>query len=468
MLGTSRLLAAAAALCAAAFIAFAGAPGNLPVQDDKDRGRSYDYFDELLPKAKASADEAAAKEVRDALTNGKSPWRTMAAIEAIRQAEVDQSGTGKVFLTDLLALLGEEHKKLHDKNEILTVNLLVAIGTLVEKDAAEVPDVVRALVAWHKWSKNDVVRLRHLAERVLSKLTGEDCTLKDETLAFWDWWLRNKSMKQANPGAEKPPEKKSKTAPIIYTEPMVGTRVVFVIDVSDSMKWPIAKDDVSKLKAKAPHLPWDDEDSPTPLWLATEELAYSIDKLKPDAVAGGGRGTRQQRNNPEMRHFAIVTYSKEIKLLTEGWVEATSANCKKWSNNARDLEPESLTNIHGGLLQAFGLSEKRAMTESSELDRDCVLTGAHTIVFLTDGYATWSNDSTSQNQPDQWGRENKVGDGKFVKADELIKLAVYMNRFRKVTINTVGIANHDKELMKAFARNSGGSYVDWECKIDWK
>ncbi|MBX3458903.1 MAG: VWA domain-containing protein [Planctomycetes bacterium] len=466
MLCTYRTIAAAIALSIAIGWASAGAPGNLPVQAD-DRGRSYDYFDKLLPQARNSADEAAAKEVRDALNNGKSPWLTMAAIEAIRQAEVDQPGTGEVFLPDLLALLDEKQKKLHDKNEIVTVNLFVALGVLLDKESEQVPDVVRALVNWHKWSKNDVVRLRHLAERVLGKLTGEDCTLKDETLAFWDWWLRNKAMKQAVPEGEKQPEKKSKTAPIIYTEPMVGTRVVFVIDVSDSMKWPIAADDVPKLKAKAPHLPWDKESAPTALWLATQELAYSIEKLKPDTAAGG-KGTRQQRNNPEMRHFAIVTYSKEVKLLTDGWVEATDQNCKKWANNARDLAPESLTNIHGGLMQAFGLSEKRAMTSSPELDRDCVLTGAHTIVFLTDGYATWSDDSTSQNQPDQWGRANQVGDGKFVKAEELVKLAIYLNRFRKVTINTVGIGNHDKELMKAFARNGGGSYVDWECKIDWK
>jgi hypothetical protein len=35
-------------------------------------------------------------------------------------------------------------------------------------------------------------------------------------------------------------------------------------------------------------------------------------------------------------------------------------------------------------------------------------------------------------------------------------------------INTVGIGIHDKELMKGFAKQSGGAYTDWYCKIDWK
>lgn len=465
----SLLSAVAALLCTVAVVSFsAQAPrgANPHAINDVDRGRAFDHFDRLLPLALDSASEAAAKQVRDALTEGKSPWLTIAAVEAVRQAEVDKPGTGKVFLPEVLALMGEKHAKLHEE-EIVLVNVMACLGTLVKADDKDnVTAVVQALVDWQKRTKNEIVRLRHMAERVLFALTAEDCTLREDTVAFWEWWLKNQAAKveEKDPKA---PEKKSKTAPVVFREPIVGTRIVFVIDVSDSMKWKIDPEDVPKLKAKAPHLPWDKEREPTALWLATQELAHSITQLKPeDPKKGGGKGTKRPKNDPELRYFAIVTYSKDVKLVTDGWVEASEKNCRVWSDHARDLETETLTNIHGGLMQAFGLSAARTNTSSPELDRDCVLTGAHTIVFLTDGYPTWSEDSTDMSGTNEF--KHAVGNGEFVKRDKLIELAVRTNRFRKVMINTVGIGNHDKALMKAFAKNAGGAYSDWFCNILWK
>ncbi len=458
------LSAVAALMCTvASFSAQAPRDVNPHAINDVDRGRAYDHFERLLPLALDSANEAAAKEVRGALTDGKSPWITIAAVEAVRQAEVDKPGSGRIFLPDVMALMGEKHAKLHEE-EIVPVNVMACLGVLVKaEDKDNVTAVVQALVDWQKRTKNEIVRLRHMAERVLSTLTGEDCTLREDTVAFWEWWLKNQAAKVA----EKAPEKKSKTAPVVFREPIVGTRIVFVIDVSDSMKWKIDADDIPKLKAKAPHLPWDKEREPTALWLATQELAHSITQLKPDdPKKGGGKGTRRPKNDPELRYFAIVTYSKDIKLVTDGWVEASEKNCRVWSDHARDLETETLTNIHGGLMQAFGLSAARTNTSSPELDRDCVLTGAHTIVFLTDGYPTWSEDSSDMSGTNEF--KHAVGNGEHVKREKLIELAVRTNRFRKVMINTVGIGNHDKELMKAFAKNAGGAYTDWFCNILWK
>jgi len=87
-----------------------------------------------------------------------------------------------------------------------------------------------------------------MVERVLMDLCDEDCAFNADTLTFWEWWVRQKENKQDPKEGDKPPEKKSKTAPIIFKEPMVGTHVVFVIDVSDSMKWPIKDEDIEKIK----------------------------------------------------------------------------------------------------------------------------------------------------------------------------------------------------------------------------
>ena len=465
------------ALLAAAFVLalVATAPDSKAQRADADRNAAYDNFDKYLAKVVATDDEKAAEEVTKALTerNAKQFWALVAAVEAVRQGEIDSPGAGKRFLPLILNLLKDEKdlKKLHE-NEILTVNVFACLSALTSKEDDHMLDVVTALWEWQKWSKNKVVRLRDMADRTLLKLTGEDCTLKDETLSFWEWWMRNhKAKRDHGEDNERPPEKQSKTAPIIFKEPMIGTRVVFVIDVSDSMKWPIRESDIPKIKAKAPHLPWDKERSPTPMWVAIEELAHSINQLRPQPKPdskGKSKGTMVKKDDPEMRHFAVVTYSSEVKMLTPGWVVADNSNCDSWMKDVRGLETEHLTNIHGGLLQAFKLSEKSKDTANFELDAECVLTGAHTIVFLTDGFPTWSNDSESQSQPDEWDRPNMVGDGKYAKRDALIELAIYVNRFRKVLINTVGIGNHDKKLMAAFAKNSGGSYQDWFCEVDWK
>lgn len=314
--------------------------------------------------------------------------------------------------------------------------------------------------------ENQVVRLRHMAERVLTDLSGEDCTLTDDTISFWEWWVRNKGAAQP----DRAPEKRSKTAPVVFKEPIVGTRLVFVIDISDSMKHPINQDDLAKLKKKADHLPWNKmPDPPSPLDVAKAELKHSIDMLRPDPAANGKekkKGTKSVKDDPEARSFAIITYSKEVSMFTDGWVEATDKNCDNWKDRVDELELQSTTNIHGALLKAFKFNGSKKESDSPELDRECILNGAHTIVFLTDGYPTWSDDSDSTSEKDEFG--NPVGNGEYVKRDKLLELAAHLNRFRKVIINTVGIGIHDAKLMKGLATQSGGAYTDWYCKIDWK
>jgi hypothetical protein len=433
---------------------------------------AFEEFDRLLPMVK-SGDDKDAQEVTEALEKGKSPFMVMAAVEAVRQADVDKPGSGKPYLPKVLALMGEDFKKLH-KEEIFTVNVLACIGRLAKGDDDAAIQVVKTLLAWQRWSENQVVRLRNMAERALLDVTGEDCAFSADTLTFWEWWVRAKETKQDPKNADKPPEKRSKTAPVIFKEPMVGTRVVFVIDVSDSMKWPIDGDDLKKLKEKAPDLNWASmPDNPSPMDVAKAELVRSIDKLRPTPKPGKHKKKKHHtrtnsKDDPEARTFAIITYSTEAKMMSKGWVNATDSNCDDWMGRVDELETENLTNIHGALLKSYGLSDKGVKTDDIELDRECVLSGAHTIVFLTDGYPTWSEDSESQNQPDRWKRENQVGDGEYVKDDKLIELLKNLNRFRKVVVNTVGIGNHDKDLMKAFAKETSGAYTDWFCKVVYK
>jgi hypothetical protein len=467
---TTLLLVAAAVLVATSVISDARARDNRPVPVKDDRNEAFKHFERLLPLV-VDGPDGGASEVREALAKSKSEWLTIAALEAVRQGEVDKRDSGKVFLPEVLGLLGKDARKLHEE-VLVPVNVIACLGELARNDDEATLKVVRALIDWHKWSENKVVRLRHMAERILLDLTGEDVAFYEETIPYWEWWVRQKELKASTDEADKPPEKKSKTAPIIFKEPMVGTHVVFVIDVSDSMKWPIKEKDIPKIKKAAAHLNWDEmPDPPTPMALAKAELVYSLDKLRPDKDDNGKKkkGSKGSKKDPEMRQFAIITYSTEVDSFTGGWIEATDKNCNTWMSKVEELETESMTNIHEALIEAFQLndSKKKPAEHNIPTDKDCVLTGAHTIVFLTDGYPTWSRDSTAQTGTDQWGRENQIGNGEYVKREKLIELERFFNRFRKVVINTVGIGNHDKDLMKAFAENTGGGYTDWFCEVDW-
>ena len=157
-------------------------------------------------------------------------------------------------------------------------------------------------------------------------------------------------------------------------------------------------------------------------------------------------------------YFAVITYSKKVQFRTTGWVEATEWAKKEWAAEARKLKPENTTNIHGALTRAFKVNEKGNEAAHPAVDKNCMLSGAHTVVFLTDGWPSWSDDSDGIVTHKLRGR---IGDGRFVKTPEIIADIKRLNIFRKVVINTVGIGNHDKSLLRALATDSGGHYTDW-------
>lgn len=428
------------------------------INSDANNILAIDQYELIFALASNMESKAAEDQLRATLVESTSPWATMAMVRAIRRAEKEYPGAGIRYLNEIMGLMDPSRAKLHEL-ELLTVNVIACLNAMTRKGDDHAIDVVRALVRWQQWSQNTVVRLRDMADRLLYKISEEDCTLNNTTVSFWEWWIANQT---ANQVAEQP-TKQSRTAPVVFKEPIIGTRVVFVIDVSDSMKWPIAQEDREMMREKVPHLDWSKID--TAMDLAVEELAYSLDKLRPAPSADVPRGTRPRKEEPEERRkFAIITYSRETTNFTEGWVEATNSNLDSWIKAVRGLSTESTTNIHAALLDSFGLSDKAGRPQNPEIDRNCVLSGAHTIVFLTDGYPTWSEDSEAQTAEDAWG--NPVGDGDHVKRDNLLALARRLNVFRNVLINTVGIGLHDEKLMADLAKDAGGAYTNWRCKID--
>jgi hypothetical protein len=154
------------------------------------------------------------------------------------------------------------------------------------------------------------------------------------------------------------------------------------------------------------------------------------------------------------------------------FIKATDANKRSFIKKVEDLKFLELTNIHGALNRAYCINMRNSLDPSKvnksqtnpAWDPECLKSGATTIFFLTDGFPTFSDDTS--NQPP---RRIPAGapqpppfraDGRMVQPVNIVQDIRRLNTFRKVVINTVGIGPHHGPLMDALAKMSGGEYVD--------
>lgn len=438
----------------------------LALKSDKDPVLALDQYDFFLALAGMKDSPPADKALRAAIADAKNAFIKVAAIEAVRQAGAKQ------FANDVAAVLAETNEEWHKKWLIVPINVFACLEVLVEpEDTKAAIAVVKAVIEWQERTTCNDERVRFFGGKMLAHVTGEEADIA--STFYWKWWVAQMETVGNVANANKPDGKRSKTAatpPVFDTQP-VGKRFVFVIDVSDSMKLPLKitleeiekrrkergpvsgkrkKDKGGDAEEKEPEdsnplrkLPW--KDIATKMDLAREELARAVKEFAGD------------------RWFAIIVYSTEHKLFTEGWVKATQDNCNKWSRKVNDeLQTENMTNIHGGLMRALRMNSKGdSNTEHPSVDPDCVINGADCIVFLTDGWASWDDQSQTRTKDKRNNVDNSVGDGPFIYGEDIWPDILRHNIFRKVIINTVGIGNHDKDLMKNLANRTGGVYVDW-------
>ncbi|MCB9894720.1 MAG: VWA domain-containing protein [Planctomycetes bacterium] len=399
------------------------------VKSEEDHQLAHHQCDLFTALARNRKSDLPEKSLRKMLDDQRmKPWATLALVEAIRAADVADAGTGRRFIAEVRALLDKKQAR-RLAFEIVTVNVLACLKQLTPKDSpAERNATVKAVVEWQAWSHNTQPRLQDMADRVLHHLTGETCTLNDETLKFWRWWLAN------SPDQPDKPKQQARGTATLFDQPALGDHIVFVIDVSDSMKYDVTDEGRAAIRKKSEHLDWDKIKSK--LDLARQELIYSINQLNPGSDAPDARRPR----------FAIIAYSDRIYGCTNGWLVADDAGCKEGVEAAEKLEIKFTTNIHDGLARAFAIHDGGNKADHPDTTEECVLTGAHTIVFLTDGFATANEDK------------------KLLEPENIRASIRRLNRFRKVVINTVGIGNHDDKLMPDLSDDSGGKYTDWTFK----
>jgi hypothetical protein len=375
----------------------------------------------------ASGDEC----VKAALSH-KAVYIRVAAFEALGEA-------GRLdFDAWLIEFLNAFKKDPVEREVVVMLAALMAAPKLVNKEAPENASrngLMAACVTVMALSTHD--KIKYFASQALAQLSGEKAYLNVE---FWRQWLKE------NGAGNVPKPEEKRTGVRFFEAEAAGKRMVFCIDVSGSMDFPLKNGNGGKgpvTRGKAEKDGPDYSGCKTRLDLAKTELIWTLAHLTDDYW------------------FNIVTYSKEHQLIeknTPGFVKANKDNKLKFSNLVRQLKAVGGTNIHGGLLDSFRVIEKGMAEENPAHDAKALEKGADTIFFLTDGHPSWSDDS--EGKPMVTRDNQAYGTGDMVDPANITKWFLLTNRFRKVIVNTVGIGDHAKELLQELAKASFGVYID--------
>lgn len=426
---------------------------------------AYWTFCGLAKMQNATADAILTKAARD--SKSKEIYLKSAAIEALGYA-------GRSDLCPLLVDTIKQYEPDWDKkNQILTLTCVYNAPKLCKGGDTEVRNqLVLALAnVLEKTDAKKDDRIQYFVAKALAEITGED-TYTDP--AFWRWWVQmgGKKVEKQHDG----PTVAGRDVPKFFKASAVGKRVIFVIDISGSMQHPVNLPPEMK---KPPAPPEKKKDAPVTGKGSTggkpgedgkkEEKKVEIPPPDYSKVVSKLDLAKVElihclRYLPEDYKFNIVVYHTDHNLLdqsTKNLIPATQANKDRFIKRVEALNWAALTNIHGGLMRGFCVNEKGMLDmkvkENGAWDPECILSGATTMFFLTDGSPTISDDTTNHNEA---GITTPLGNGRMVKGANIILDIKRMNTFRKMVINTVGIGPHDNRLMQALAEMSGGEYVD--------
>ena len=185
---------------------------------------------------------------------------------------------------------------------------------------------------------------------------------RDNRRAWLDWYSKERDTerfqqwvalqaKQRKIDWERKLEKRYEALPRFYGVPTVGRRIVFVIDVSGSMSEPLETfGAVSKIS------------------MARRELVATLRAL------------------PERTRFNLVKFNPIVRVWSEEFQKATSANKETAANFIHGLEASGGTNLFGGVTKALGvakLGERMIASSRSVPDQIIILTDGRPTLGLT-------------------------------------------------------------------------------------
>jgi hypothetical protein len=296
---------------------------------------------------------------------------TALADQAIRKA-----------LPPILALAGHSDEEVREA-------VAVAIGYLGDITCME---AMRALIKDESWTVRSAVinaaarlkikpvvsmlierlpeeegRLRKDLRDSLVKLTGEDFGMDPDLWA--SWWNANKADYGVTEKIEMVVHKDDYATWTEYCGIKIySTRVLFLVDISESMGKPVASTKNNKVTRMGKEgTKGRKYTATTKLGVVQEELTYVIKDLADNV------------------YFNILTYSTEVEKWKPGPVKASHANKKNALRFIKRLRPtpNGATNIHGVLMEALGATGKSTAAAAKVRDK------VDTIFLLADGEPTY-------------------------------------------------------------------------------
>jgi len=255
-----------------------------------------------------------------------------------------------------------------------------------------------------------------------------------------------------------------------------GQRLVYVIDLSDSMLIPLAAAEKESLQKPvtpeggapaapkpADDLPWDK--IATRFDAARECLKASLlhlDKGQRYCVVVFGDKAELLESTPRLLPATPTAVKATIRELDQLELRST----KKTSQNPHG-ELRGATNLHGGLRKAFQVGPKGLVEADEHVDSKLLEDGCDAIFLLSDGVPSW-DDFEGTEAPDEEDEpanpESKVDtqrtptmtyDGPYgqyhVTGDYLVQDVRRMNLLRNVEIHAVAVGEADDVLLSRIA-----------------
>jgi hypothetical protein len=304
-----------------------------------------------------------------------------------------------------------------------TVQLLAVQLVAERKTPKGVPHLINAL---DKASP----RVQEAIGKALRELTGQNFEPYADVWA--KWWADHKDEYQSNEAVKAGKPREPLPDVKFYGLPLKSDRILFIIDISGSMKELTKNDGPTPSDPKKPPVtPKEGEKPPPPppeevlsgpkIDVAKHELKKAIQKLPKEA-----------RFNIIAFNHTVLQWKKEMLQATD----ETKEEAYKW---IRQWNPSGSTYIDGALRTGFQLAGLGAV------DKAYPEVVVDTMVLLSDGAPTTNSLSKPENQD----------------PNEILAHVREWNKYRRVVIHTIGVDIVESiEFMKKLAEENGGTYVD--------
>ena len=259
--------------------------------------------------------------------------------------------------------------------------------------------------------------LRHRAQDALVALTGSFHPA-DKPEEWRAWWEKTKTGFQVAPAKESASAqgKGGTVTKGFFGIPVEGSRIVFVVDVSGSMKAAFPHREGGTTAAGK-----DQDRVYTRLDAARDNLIETITAL------------------PEETKFNIVKFSEGVEPWNKELVAADAKNKKSALEYVKKMKPETGTNFWAGLKRGL---EIKSLVYGSRYDSN-----VDEVFVLSDGLPSV---------------------GEVIDPEEILKLVAETNRVSHVRINAVYLGSEGSQLdggrdggpfMERLAKENGGKFV---------